>query len=271
MLAIFSVQLGAAIAKGLFEELGPSGTVFLRVGFAALVLVLIWRPRISGYTAREYSVAVAFGLALAAMNLSLYLAIDRIPLGVAVTLEFLGPLGVAVAGSRRTLDLLWAFLAAGGILLLAPLGILGEVDLDPVGVLFALMAGVFWASYIILSARTGSVFPGGTGLVIALCLGTVVLLPVGIAGGGYALLDPWLLLAGFGVAMLSSAIPYSLELEALRKIPSRVFGVLMSLEPATAALIGFIVLGEQLGIRSIAAILLVTVAAAGASRFGGRA
>ena len=263
------MQLGAAIAKSLFDELGPSGTVFLRVGFAALVLLLLWRPRITGYTRREYLVAALFGLALAGMNFSLYLAIDRIPLGVAVTLEFLGPLGVAVAGSRQLLDALWATLAAAGILMLAPLGILGEVDLDPVGVLLALLAGGFWASYIILSARTGSIFPGGTGLVIAMCLGTVVLLPVGVAGGGYALLDPWLLLAGFGVAMLSSAIPYSLELEALRKLPARVFGVLMSLEPAVAALIGFLVLGERLGLRSVAAILLVTVAAAGASRFGG--
>ncbi len=270
LLAVGSVQLGAAVAKSLFDELGPSGTVFLRVGFAALVLLLIWRPRVSGYTRGHYLVAVVFGLALAGMNYSLYLAIDRIPLGVAVTLEFVGPLGVAVAGSRRLLDLLWAVLAAAGILLLAPLGVLGGVDLDPVGVALALLAGSFWASYILFSARTGSIFPGGTGLVIALCVGAVVLTPVGIAGGGYALLDPWLLLAGFGVAMLSSAIPYSLELEALRKLPARVFGVLMSLEPAVAALIGFLILGERLGLRSIAAILLVTVAAAGASRFGGR-
>lgn len=261
------MQLGAAIAKSLFDEIGPSGTVFLRVGFAALVLLLLWRPRITGYTRREYLISALFGLALAAMNFSLYLAIDRIPLGVAVTLEFIGPLGVAVAGSRRALDLLWAVLAAGGILLLAPLGLFGGVELDPVGVALALLAGLFWASYILLSARTGSIFPGGTGLVIALCLGTVVLAPVGIAGAGYALLDPWLLLVGFGVAMLSSAVPYSLELEALRKLPSRVFGVLMSLEPAVAAIIGFLILGERLGLRSIAAILLVTVAAAGASRF----
>jgi inner membrane transporter RhtA len=161
-------------------------------------------------------------------------------------------------------------LAACGILLLAPLGVLGESNLDPVGVLFALMAGFFWASYILLSARTGSAFPGGAGLVISLCIGTVVLLPVGIASGGTALLDPWLLLAGFGVAMLSAAIPYSLEMQALRKIPARVFGVLMSLEPAVAAILGFLVLGETLGLKSITAILLVTVAAAGASRFGSK-
>jgi inner membrane transporter RhtA len=269
LLSIFSVQLGAAIAKGLFDQLGPAGTVFLRVGFAALVLLLLWRPSLGGHARGGYLVAVVFGFALAAMNLSLYLALDRIPLGIAVTLEFVGPLGVAVAGSRRVLDLLWVALAAAGILLLAPLNILGETDLDPAGVALAFLAGCFWAAYILLSARTGSVFPGGTGLVIALCVATVALVPVGIAGGGVSLLDPELLLAGFAVAMLSSAIPYSFELEALRKLPARVFGVLMSLEPAVAALVGFVVLGETLGLRAITAVLLVTVAAIGASRFGG--
>jgi len=268
LLSIGSVQLGAAIAKGLFEELGPTGTVFLRVGFAALVLLILWRPSLKGYTRRDYLVAGLFGLALAAMNMTLYLALDRIPLGVAVTLEFAGPLGVAIAGSRRLLDLVWAVLAAAGILLLAPLNILEDTNLDPVGVALALLAGCFWASYILLSARTGSAFPGGTGLVIALCVGTVALIPVGISGGGMALLDPGLLLTGFGVAMLSSAIPYSLEMEALRWLPARVFGVLMSLEPAVAALVGFVVLGERLGLRLLAAVVLVTVAAAGASRFG---
>jgi inner membrane transporter RhtA len=269
LLPIFSVQLGAALAKGLFDELGPGGTVFLRVGFAALVLLLLWRPSVRGHARGDYLVAILFGLTLAAMNFSLYQALDRIPLGVAVTLEFVGPLGVAVAGSRRMLDLLWVVLAAAGIVLLAPLDVLGETDLDPVGVALALLAGFFWASYILLSARTGSVFPGGTGLVIALCIGTAVLVPVGIVGGGTALLDPKLLLAGFVVAMLSSAVPYSLELEALRKLPARVFGVLMSLEPAVAALVGFVILGERLGPRALAAVLFVTVAAVGASRFGG--
>ena len=269
LLSIGSVQLGAAIAKGLFGELGPSGTVFLRVGFAALVLLLLWRPSFTGHARGGYLVATLFGLALVAMNFTLYQALDRIPLGVAVTLEFVGPLGVAVAGSRRMLDLLWVVLAAAGIALLAPLGVLGETDLDPVGVALALLAGCFWASYILLSARTGSLFPGGTGLVIALCVGTLALAPVGILGGGKALLDPGLLLAGFAVAMLSSAVPYSLELEALRKLPARVFGVLMSLEPAVAALVGFVVLGERLGLRALAAVLMVTIAAVGASRFGG--
>jgi inner membrane transporter RhtA len=269
LLSIFSVQVGAAIAKGLFDQLGPAGTVFLRVGFAALVLLLLWRPPLGGHARGGYLVAVLFGLALAAMNFSLYQALDRIPLGVAVALEFVGPLGVAVAGSRRMLDLLWVVLAAAGIVLLAPLDVLGGTKLDPIGVALALLAGSFWAAYILLSARTGSIFPGGTGLVVALCVGTVVLVPVGIAGGGAALLDPKLLLVGFAVAMLSSAIPYSLELEALRKLSARVFGVLMSLEPAVAASIGFVALGERLEMRALAAVLLVTVAAVGASRFGG--
>jgi inner membrane transporter RhtA len=270
VLSIISVQLGAAIAKSLFDSLGPGGTVFLRIAFAALVLSVLVRPKLGGHDRAGYLVAGLFGLVLAGMNFSIYLAIDRIPLGVAVTLEFVGPLGVAVAGSRRMLDLLWVVLAAAGILLLAPLGVLGGTDLDPVGVAFALLAGCLWASYILLSARTGSAFPGGTGLVIALCVGTLVLSPFGIAGAGYALLDPRLLLTGFGVAMLSSAIPFSLELEALRKIPARVFGVLMSLEPAVAALAGLVVLGERLEMRAVAAIVFVTVAASGASLFGER-
>jgi inner membrane transporter RhtA len=244
--------------------------VFLRIGFAALVLLALWRPRLRGYARRDYLVATLFGLVLAGMNLSIYLSFDRIPLGIAVTLEFIGPLGVAVAGSRRALDFIWVALAAVGILLLAPLGILGETNLDPVGVAFALLAGLFWAAYILLSARVGRVFPGMAGLVIALLIGTLALLPVGVVSGGAALLDPNLLLAGLAVALLSSAIPYSLELQALRKLPARVFGVLMSLEPAVAALIGFVVLGERLGLRALLAVALVTLAAAGASRFGGR-
>ena len=270
LFSVVSVQLGAAIAKGLFDSLGPGGTVFLRISFAALVLAALVRPTLRGHGGSGYLAAILFGLTLASMNLSLYLAIDRIPLGVAVTLEFLGPLGVAIAGSRRLLDGLWAALASAGVLLLAPLDVIGETNLDPVGVAFALLAGSLWACYILLSARVGSAFSGGTGLAIALCVGTVVLLPVGIAGAGTALLHPGLLLVGFGVAMLSSAIPYSLELEALRKLPARVFGVLMSLEPAVAALVGLLVLGERLGPRAVAAVLLVTVAAAGASRFGKR-
>ena len=267
MLAVGCFQLGAAIAKGLFDSVGPAGAVFLRVGFAALILLLMWRPRLGGYARSDYGLAIVFGLALAGMNFAFYSALERIPLGVAVTLEFAGPLTVAVAGSRRLLDLLLVILAAAGILLLAPLNLFGSVDLDPVGVALALLAGTLWGSYILLSSRTGRVFPGGTGLAIAMCVGALALVPVGVAQAGYALLDPSVLLVGFGVAMLSSAVPYSMEMEALRKLPARVFGVLMSLEPAVAALVGFVVLGETLGLRALAAVVLVTTAAAGASRF----
>ena len=270
LIAVVCFQLGAATAKGLFDSVGPAGAVFLRVGFAALILLAMWRPRLGRHAPSDYALPIVFGLALAGMNFAFYSALVRIPLGVAVTLEFAGPLGVAVVGSRRLLDLLWVVLAAAGILLLAPLNLFGGVDLDPVGVALALLAGTLWGSYILLSARTGRIFPGGTGLAIAMCVGAMALVPVGVAEAGYALLDPRVLLVGLGVALLSSAIPYSLEMEALRKLPSRVFGVLMSLEPAVAALVGFVVLGERLGPRALAAVVLVTVAAAGASRFGER-
>jgi inner membrane transporter RhtA len=258
---IASTQAGAAIAKSLFDQLGPTGTVLCRTGFSAAVLMLLWRPRLAGHDRRDLLTAAAFGLALAAMNLSFYEALDRIPLGIAVTIEFVGPLAVAIGGSRRALDLVWVVLAAGGILLLAR----GGGDIDPVGVWLALLAGVFWATYILLSARTGRAFPGGGGLALAMVLGSLVLAPVGIAGAGDELLNPGILAAAFGVAMLSSAIPYSLELEALRRMPARVLGILLSLEPAMAALAGFVILGEGLRLRDCVAIALVAAASAGAS------
>jgi inner membrane transporter RhtA len=261
--AISSVQFGAALAKTLFDELGPGGTVFVRVVFAALVLCLIWRPRLSGHTRGDLWLALAFGLTLAGMNLAFYSALDRIPLGVAVTIEFVGPLGVAVAGSRRPLDLLWVALAAAGILLLSDFG---ATDLDRVGVGLALLAGGLWAAYILLSARVGRAFPGGSGLTLAMIVGAVVLVPVGVGEAGTDLLVPWILAAGAAVAILSSAIPYSLELEALRRMPAGVFGVLMSLEPAVAALAGFVVLSESLAAQELVAILLVVAASAGAAR-----
>jgi inner membrane transporter RhtA len=264
--AISSVQVGAAVAKTLFDEIGPGGTVFVRVLFAALVLALIWRPRVAGHGRREILLAVLFGLTLGGMNLAFYSALDRIPLGITVTLEFVGPLGVAVAGSRGALDLLWVALAAAGILLLSDFG---SGDLDRAGVALALLAGCLWAAYILLSARVGRVFPGGSGLSLAMIVAAALLVPVGVADAGTDLLVPWILAAGAAVAILSSAIPYSLELEALRRMPAGVFGVLMSLEPAVAALAGFIVLGEDLVPRELVAILLVVAASAGAAS-GGR-
>ena len=274
---MITVQLGAALAKGLFSSLGPAGVVFLRVGFAALTLLALWRPwrqRIGVRAAvgrGDYLAVVAFGLILAVMHLTFYAALDRIPLGVAVTIEFVGPLSVAVAGSRRALDLLWVALAVGGILLLAPLGVLGTVPLDPLGLLLALGAGACWAVYILLTARVGKAFPGGTGLSLAMTVGAVALLPVGIAGAGSALLNPRLLLLGALVALLSSVIPYSLEMAALRRISTSAFGVLMSLEPAIAALVGWLVLREALEPRAIIALVLVTTAAIGATRVSKRA
>jgi inner membrane transporter RhtA len=264
--AVGSVQLGAALAKGLFDEVGPGGTVLLRVLLAALLLAALWRPRVRGRSRRELLLAGAFGASLAAMNLSFYGALDRIPLGVAVTFEFVGPLGVAVAGSRRALDLVWVALAAAGILLLSDFG---AGDLDAVGVALALLAGGFWAAYILLSARVGRAFPAGTGLALAMVVAAALLLPAGVAEGGVDLLRPGVLAVGVAVALLSSAVPYSLELEALRRLPPRVFGVLMSLEPAVAALAGFVVLGELLGPREVVAILLVVAASAGAARAAG--
>jgi inner membrane transporter RhtA len=262
LLAVASLQVGAAFAVELFDELGPAGAAFGRNAFAAMILVAIWRPRVRGRSATDLRVAIAFGLALGAMNLCIYEAMDRIPLGVAVTFEFIGPLGVAVAGSRRPLDGLWVALAAAGILGLADYS---GGSLDAVGVAFALAAGALWAAYIVLSQRTGALFPGGTGLALAMTAGAVLVAPFGIAEAGSELLRPELLGAVLAVALASSVLPYSLELEALRRLPKRVFGVLMSLEPAVAALAGFAVLGQDLAARDWISIGLVVVASAGAS------
>jgi inner membrane transporter RhtA len=259
--AVASVQIGASIATTLFDELGPAGAVLLRTGFAAVALLLLWRPRIRGGSPGALRDAVMFGLALAGMNLSFYAALDRIPLGIAVTFEFTGPFAVAVAGSRRASDLLWVALAAGGIVLLSP-GIHGS--LDTTGTLLALLAGAFWATYIVLAARVGRAFSGGQGLTLAMIVATVVLLPGGIVAGGGNLGDPGLLAAGLAVALLSSAIPYSLELEALRRLPKGTFGVLMSLEPGVAALVGLVALGQDLSANEVVAIGLVVAASAGA-------
>ena len=261
--AIVSVQVGAAIATTLFDDVGPTGTVLLRLGFAAIVLMAIWRPAIRGLRGVPAREVVLFGVALAGMNTSFYLALDRIPLGIGVTLEFVGPLGVAFAASRNRLDVLWAALAALGIVLLSPVP---GGELDVLGCALALLAGAFWAAYIVLSARVGRSFAGGQGLALAMVLATALLLGPGIVDGGTDLLDPALLAAGFAVAMLSSAIPYSLELEALRRLAQGTFGVLMSLEPAVAATVGYLILDQSLATREIAAIALVVVASAGALR-----
>jgi inner membrane transporter RhtA len=236
----------------------------MRIVFAAVILMVVWRPSLRDHAAPDLWLAGAFGLSLAAMNYTFYQAIDHIPLGPAVTLEFVGPLGVAVFGSRRPLDLLWVVLAAAGILLLVTPG---GTSLNMTGVVLALLAGAFWAAYILLSARVGRSFPGGTGLALAMVVAAVLVLPAGLADGGSGFLSADVLLAGLAVAVLSSLIPYSLELEALRRLPARVFGVLMSLEPAAAAIAGLIVLGQVLKANEWAGMALVIVASAGATRF----
>jgi inner membrane transporter RhtA len=264
--AIVTTQLGAALATGLFDDLGPGGTTFLRVAIAAALLALVARPSIAGRSRGDLGTAALFGVSLVGMNLCFYEAIDRIPLGIAVTIEFLGPLGVAVALSRRRLDLAWVVLAAAGVALFADRGE-GEA-LDPAGVGFVLAAAAFWAAYILMSARTGRAFPGGAGLTLAMVVGAVLLVPIGVADGGASLLQPELLATGAAVALLASAIPYALELEALRRMPTGLFGIVLSVEPAVAATLGFAILGQDLGVRDVLAIGLVVVASAGASVAG---
>jgi inner membrane transporter RhtA len=262
-----SLQVGAAFAVTLFDDLGPGGAAFLRLALAAIVLWAIWRPRIPSQPA-ELRLAAAFGVALGLMNWSIYESIARIPLGVAVTIEFAGPLLVAVIGSRRPIDGAWVALAAAGILLLADPG---GGSIDGLGVLFALTAAACWMAYIYLSQRTGATFPGGSGLALAMAVGALVVLPAGLVQGEGALAAPDLLGAALVVALASSVLPYSLELEALRRLPAAVFGVLMSLEPAVAALAGFVVLGQDLGAPELIAIAMVVVASAGATLSSGAA
>lgn len=261
LVAVSSVQFGAALARTLFDEAGPGGTVFLRVAFAAVLLMLLWRPAVRGHDRAGWILIAGFGLSLAAMNFLFYEALDRIPLGLAVTFEFVGPLGVALAGSRRALDLLWVACAAGGILLIASPA---TGSLDAVGVAYALGAGGCWAAYILLSARTGRAFPGGGGLALAMCVAAVLLVPAGTLDAGGALLETHVLVVGAAVAVLSSAIPYSAELEALRLMPEHVFGVLLSIEPAVAALAGYLVLDQTLAAGELTGIALVMAATAGA-------
>ena len=260
--AATSVQVGASAAKSLFPELGPPGVVFLRLVFGAVALWAIARPELRGRPWHELRLVVALGVVLVSMNVLFYESIARLPLGVAVTVEFLGPLGVAVLGSRRRLDFAWVLLAGAGVALLAEAG--GE-DVHALGLVFAAAAGVCWALYIFLSVPIGRVYPGASGLAPAMVLGAVLIAPWGIASAGDGLGDPQLVGAAAGVGLLSSALPWSLELEALRRLPTHVFGVVLSLEPAVAALAGVVLLHEHLHLRPWLGIALVVLASAGAA------
>ncbi len=258
--AIASVQVGSSIARGMFDELGAAGVTVLRLGFAAVILAAVTRPRIRQWPAAAWRAAGLLGVAMAGMNLIFYLALQDVPLGTAVTVEFLGPLLLAVVQTRRLLDLLWAGLAAAGVLLLG-LDTGGSAPLS--GLLLAFLAGLFWAAYIVLSARLGGLVPGTGGLAVSLAVATALVLPFG-AGRAAGVLDhPALLIGATAVALLSSVFSYGLEMHALRRIPTRVFGILMSLEPAAAALAGLLILHQRLGPAEIVALALVTLASAG--------
>lgn len=263
LLAIVSIQCGAAIAISIFDRVGFAGAVLLRNLLAVPVLAAIWPPSLGGRARSELWLVAAFGVALGVMNLAIYAAIDRIPLGVAVTVEFLGPLGVAVFKGRGPLALLWAALAACGVAALAgPFG--GSADL--LGIAFAAVAALGWASYILLGGRVGRVFAGASGLTVGVMIATLIQLPAGLAAGGSELVAPAVLGAGAAAAVLSTIVPYAAEIEALRRIPAAPFGVLMSLEPAVAALVGLIALDQGLGAGEIAGIALVVIASIGAIR-----
>jgi inner membrane transporter RhtA len=260
--AACSVQGGAAVAKSLFPQLGPPGVVFLRLLFGSAALWAIARPQLRGRARSDLKLLAALGVVLVSMNISFYEALDRAPLGVVVTVEFLGPLAVAVLGSRKASDFVWVVLAGAGVALLAEGG---GTSVKPLGIVLAAVAGCFWALYILLSVHVGRAFAGASGLAPAMALGALLMAPWGIISAGHHLRDAQVVGAAVGVGLLSSALPWSLELEALRRLPSHIFSVVLSLEPAVAAAAGFVFLHEHLRSRSWFAIAMVVLASAGAA------
>ncbi|MGW9130753.1 EamA family transporter [Streptomyces sp. NPDC055681] len=258
-----SVQFGSAVAALLMPRAGALGVVTLRLVVAAIVLLVVCRPKLRGHSRADWGTVVAFGIAMGAMNMLFYQALDRIPLGAAVTLEVLGPLALSVIASRRPINFVWAGLALGGVFLLGG----GGFDrLDPLGAAFALGAGAMWATYIVFSARTGRRFPQADGLALAMVVAAVLSLPLGILESGAKLAVPSTLAMGAAVALMSSVLPYTLELMALRRLPAHTFAVLMSLEPAIAATAGFLILDQALTATDALAIALVIGASMGAVR-----
>lgn len=264
LVSIVSVQCGSALATSLFDEVGTAGAVFLRAAFGALALVALTRGAPLRTREWPHRDVLLLAVAVACVNLFFYAALERLPLGIAVTLEFVGPLGVAIAGSRRPRDVIWVLLAAAGIVLLSDVG--GGEGVDALGVALALTAGFFWGAYIVLSDRVGGLAPGVGGATMAAVLSAALVAPLGLAQGGAELLHPAVLAAGAAVGVLSTAVPYAFEIEALRRLPRAVFGVLMSLEPAVAAAVGFLALSQGLEAIEVLAIGLVVVASAGALR-----
>ncbi|MEO3779349.1 EamA family transporter [Micromonospora sp. B11E3] len=261
LLGMLSTQVGAAVAKQLFGATSAGGTTALRLGLGALVLLVVVRPGLRlGW--RAAGLVAAFGVAMAAMNLAFYAALDRVPLGVAVTVGFAGPLLVSLLGSRRIADVLWAVLAGAGVLLLAGLG---GVGVDALGMALCGLIALGWAGYVLLGKALATRVPGTRGLALGMTAGALCVLPFGVATAGVELLDPRVLALGLGVALLSSVLPYSAELAALRRMPAQVFAVLLSLEPAIAALVGTLLLGELLAWPQLAGVGCVVAAALGAT------
>ncbi|MGH3689872.1 MAG: EamA family transporter [Microbacterium sp.] len=258
-----SLPFGAAVAAQLFPVLGPWGVTSLRVAIAAILLAVIVRPKPRKWTRPQWLAAVLFGVSLAAMNGFFYAAIDRIPLGPAVAIEFLGPLVLAAVLTRKLADFAWVGVALLGMVVLGIDGLIGAEPLDPLGVVFILIAAGFWAMYIRMSARVGALIPGSSGLAVGLLVAAVLLIPVGIPAASTVAMDPQLLLLAAITAVLSSVIPYSFELAALRRLPQRVFGVLLSLEPAFATLAGWLILGQDATPLRLLAIALVIAASVG--------
>jgi threonine/homoserine efflux transporter RhtA len=286
---IVSVQLGAGLAARMFSQAGPAGVTGLRLWWSALIMAIFGgravaralRSAVADRAWRDLATAAAFGIVLGAMNFSIYQSFARIPLGIAVTIEFLGPLAVAVASSRRPLDLVWVVLAGGGVLLLTEgggrlasgsgavarqAGPLFGLSTTATGIAFALVAGACWAAYIVLSRATGRRFSGSSGLAIAMIVAAALVTGPAITHGELSLGHPGLIAEGLVVGLLSSVIPYRVELEALRRVPAGVFGIWMSLEPAVAALVGLVLLNEALIVRQWLAIAAVIIASAGAAR-----
>jgi inner membrane transporter RhtA len=260
LIAMFCFQTGASVAQGLFPLVGAQGTVALRTGLSALMLIPLWRPWNARITATNWQALVAYGASLGIMNFLFYMALRTVPLGIAVALEFCGPLGVALFASRKATDFLWIALAVGGLALLLP--IRHASGLSWSGAALALSAGVCWALYIIFGQKAGAVH-GQYATVLGAIVAALVITPVGLIHSGLALFQPRILAYGVLVAALSSAIPYSLEMVGLRRLPTQAFGTLMSLEPAVGALMGLVLLGQQLSLIQWSAIGMVVLASMG--------
>lgn len=262
LISILSVQAGSALAKGLFPALGAAGTSTIRIALSAIILIAVNRPNLSKLNKEQWKAVIPYGICLGVMNGIFYVALSRIPLGLAVALEFIGPLLLAVSGSKRIIEFLWVLLAAAGIAFIAPWNSKG---IDLFGASMALLAGFFWASYIVLGRRASAVLEGKQAVTIGMIFATAVILPFGIAGGGFAHFNSSMIFPGIALALLCSAIPFSLEIYALKHIPAKTFSILMSLEPAVGAICGMIFLKEFLTFNEWAAVALVVIASTGSS------